>query len=86
MITAVSAVINYMPQQKGNEEILSVNALVGDVNDGWLNDIRGWHVQESDVVDAIRQANDSLVEGNVGAGTAIVCLGFKGGIGTSSRK
>ncbi|WP_343570483.1 P1 family peptidase [Sphingobacterium sp.] len=84
--TAVSAVINYTLQQKGNEEIQSVNALVGDVNDGWLNDIRGRHVQESDVVDAIRQAADSVVEGNVGAGTGTVCFGFKGGIGTSSRK
>ncbi len=84
--TAVGAVIDYTLQQEGNEEIQSVNALVGDTNDGWLNDIRGRHVQESDVVEAIHNAVDSVTEGSVGAGTGTVCFGFKGGIGTSSRK
>lgn len=84
--TGVSAVINYTLQQKGNEKIQSVNAVVGDTNDGWLNNIRGRYVQEKDVLDAIKNAGNSVAEGNVGAGTGTVCFGFKGGIGTSSRK
>ena len=84
--TGVSAVINYTLQQKGNEKIQSVNAVVGDTNDGWLNDIRGRHIQETDVLDAIKNAGNFVAEGNVGAGTGTVCFGFKGGIGTSSRK
>lgn len=84
--TGVSAVINYTLQQKGNEKIQSVNAVVGDTNDGWLNDIRGRHIQEKDVLDAIKNAGNFVAEGNVGAGTGTVCFGFKGGIGTSSRK
>ncbi len=84
--TGVSAVINYTLQQKGNEKVQSVNAVVGDTNDGWLNNIRGRYVQEKDVLDAIKNAGNSVAEGNVGAGTGTVCFGFKGGIGTSSRK
>ncbi|WP_246008715.1 DmpA family aminopeptidase [Chryseobacterium lactis] len=84
--TGVSAVINYTLQQKGNEKIQSVNAVVGDTNDGWLNNIRGRYVQEKDVLDAIKNAGNFVTEGNVGAGTGTVCFGFKGGIGTSSRK
>lgn len=84
--TGVSAVINYTLQQKGNEKIQSVNAVVGDTNDGWLNNIRGRYVKEKDVLDAIKSAGNSVAEGNVGAGTGTVCFGFKVGIGTSSRK
>jgi D-aminopeptidase len=84
--TAVNAVIEFTLQQPGNEGVQSVNALVGETNDGGLNDIRGRHVAESDVIQAIRSATDGPVqEGNVGAGTGTVCFGFKGGIGTASR-
>lgn len=85
--TAMEAVIDYTLQQKGNEKIYSVNAVVGETNDSYLNDIRGRHVQKTDVLRAIEQADDGAVaEGSVGAGTGTVCFQFKGGIGTASRK
>lgn len=84
---AMDAVIEYTIQQKGNEQVQSVNAVIGETNDGYLNDIRGRHVQKQDVLNAIRAAkNGPVQEGNVGAGTGTVCFGFKGGIGTASRK
>jgi L-aminopeptidase/D-esterase len=84
--TAVNAVIGYTLNQSGNEEVRSVNAVVGETNDGYLNDIRGRHVKETDVLQAIQNASTGPVaEGNVGAGTGTVCFGYKGGIGTSSR-
>ena len=85
--TAADALIDYTLAQSGNEQVRSVNPVVGETNDGTLNDIRGRHVTKQHVLDAIRQAKTGLVEeGNVGAGTGTVCFGFKGGIGTSSRK
>lgn len=85
--TAMDALISYTLQQPGNEKVQSVNALVGETNDGYLNDIRGRHVATEDVLNSLRDATDGKVaEGNVGAGTGTVCFGFKGGIGTSSRK
>src|SRR5215211_595155 len=85
--TAMNAVIDYTLRQKGNEQVRSVNALVGETNDGGLNDIRGRYVTEADVIAAIKNAAGAGVqEGNVGAGTGTVCFGFKGGIGTASRK
>ncbi|WP_461108118.1 DmpA family aminopeptidase [Spirosoma koreense] len=85
--TAADALIDYTLVQPGNETVRSVNAVVGETNDGFLNDIRGRHVTKQHVLDAIRQAKTGAVEeGNVGAGTGTVCFGFKGGIGTSSRK
>ncbi len=85
--TAMDAVVEYMLQLPGNEKIQSVNAVVGETNDGYLNDIRGRHVKKNHVLDAISRASEgSVAEGNVGAGTGTVCFGFKGGIGTSSRK
>ncbi len=84
--TAINAVVGYTLSQKGNENVQSVNALVGETNDGYLNDIRGRHVKETDVLDAIHNsAGGMLVQGSVGAGTGTVCFGFKGGIGTASR-
>ncbi|MEM1137281.1 MAG: P1 family peptidase [Bacteroidota bacterium] len=84
---AVNAVLTHTLSQEGNETVRSVNALVGETNDGYLNDIRGRHVKEKDVLDAIKNAKTGKVEqGNVGAGTGTVCFGFKGGIGTASRK
>ncbi len=84
---ALGAVVKYTPHLPGNEDVRSVNGLVGETNDGWLNDIRGSHVKEKDVLHAIYQAKSGPVEeGCVGAGTGTICLGFKGGIGTASRK
>ncbi len=80
------AVIDYMIQLQGNEGIRSINPIVGETNDGWLNDIRGRHVSKSDVFQAINNAKSGPVdEGSVGAGTGTMCMGFKGGIGTASR-
>ena len=84
---AAEALISYTLNQKENHEVRSVNAVVGETNDGYLNDIRGRHLKEKDVFEAIENAKEGPVaEGNVGAGTGTVCFGFKGGIGTSSRK
>jgi len=85
--TTLNAVVDYTLHQDGNEEVQSVNAVVGETNDGYLNDIRGQHVSEVHVAAAIAQAKGGAVaEGNVGAGTGTMCFGFKGGIGTSSRQ
>lgn len=81
------ALISYMLGLKGNEEVQSVNPLVGETNDGYLNDIRSRPITEQDVFAAIRNAKEGPVdEGCVGAGTGTVAFGFKGGIGTSSRQ
>lgn len=83
---AVSTVVKYTLSLSGNENIRSVNAVVGETNDGYLNDIRGQHITENDVMDAIVDAKGGLIEeGCVGAGTGTTALGFKGGIGTASR-
>ncbi|MEM8895212.1 MAG: P1 family peptidase, partial [Bacteroidota bacterium] len=84
--TAMNAVIGYTLDLPGNENVRSVNAVVGETNDGGLNDIRGRHVKESHVLEAISNASSSnVLEGNVGAGTGTRCFGYKGGIGTASR-
>jgi D-aminopeptidase len=84
--TAMEAVVAFTLAQDGNASVRSVNALVGETNDGGLNDIRGLHVTREDVVAAIRSARDGAVqEGSIGAGTGTQCYGWKGGIGTSSR-
>ena len=79
--------LDYMLALPGNEDVLSVNPLVAETNDGFLNDIRGRHVTRDDVFNAIKGAKSGAVqEGSVGAGTGTVAFGFKGGIGTASRK
>jgi len=79
--------IDYMLSLPENKEVRSINVVVGETNDGFLNDIRGRHVGRDDVLAAINSAKSGPVEeGAVGAGTGTVCFGFKGGIGTSSRK
>jgi D-aminopeptidase len=84
---AVDAVVRYTLAQAGNEQVRSVNALVGETNDGALNDIRGLHVTTAHVLEAIRGAGGGAVaEGAVGAGAGTVCFGWKCGIGTSSRR
>jgi D-aminopeptidase len=84
---AADALVEYVIALPGNEDVRSVNPLVGETNDGALNDIRSRPVSRDDVFDAIRNAREGAVEeGAVGAGTGTVAFGFKGGIGTSSRK
>jgi len=84
--TAADAVIDYILSLPGNERVGSVNPVVGETNDGWLNDIRGRHVKKAHVLEAIEKAQSGHVEeGSVGAGTGTICFRFKGGIGTSSR-
>src|SRR6266705_393220 len=81
------AVIDYMLALPGNEDVQSINPLVGETNDGYLNDIRGRHVGRDEVFAAIKSARGGPVEeGAIGAGTGTVAFSFKGGIGTSSRK
>src|SRR5215204_2900085 len=79
--------ISYMLSLPGNENVQSINPLVAETNDGFLNDIRGRHIALDDVVSAIKNAKPGGVdEGSIGAGTGTVAFGWKGGIGTSSRK
>lgn len=81
------ALITYMLALPGNEDVLSINPLVGETNDGYLNDIRGRHISPDDVFAAIKNAKSGPVEeGSVGAGTGTKAFGFKGGIGTASRR
>lgn len=83
---AADALVEYMLALPGNEDVRSVNPLVGETNDGYLNDIRGRHVTSKHVLTALQQAKSGEVEeGSVGAGTGTVAFGWKGGIGTSSR-
>jgi D-aminopeptidase len=84
--TAVHAVVQWTLAQEGNEHVTSVNAVVGECNDSYLNDIRAMRITADDVIAAIETARDGEIEeGNVGAGAGTRCFGFKGGIGTSSR-
>lgn len=81
------ATIDYMLALQGNENVQSINPLVGETNDGFLNDIRGRHVNRDNVFGAIKNASSGAVEeGAIGAGTGTVAFGWKGGIGTASRK
>jgi D-aminopeptidase len=81
------AAIDYMLALPGNEDVRSINIVVGETNDGRLNDIRSRPVTREHVLAALRNAsNGPVAEGSVGAGTGTVAFGFKGGIGTSSRK
>ena len=82
----IEGAVRYTLMQPGNERENSVNAVVGETNDGRLNAIRAMHITPQMVIDAIKGAKGGPVEqGCVGAGTGTICFGFKGGIGTSSR-
>ncbi|HXG87993.1 MAG TPA: P1 family peptidase [Vicinamibacterales bacterium] len=84
---AVEGLVRWTLAQAGNQEVRSVNALVGETNDAGLNDIRGLHVRPEHVLSALANAREGAVEeGSVGAGTGTRAFGWKGGIGTSSRR
>ena len=84
---AADAVLTWLLSLPGNEDVRSANPVVGETNDGFLNNIRARPVTEADVLSAIRGATDGpVVEGAVGAGRGTVAFGWKGGIGSSSRK
>lgn len=84
---AAAALADWMLAQPGNENVRSINPVVGETNDGWLNDIRGRHVKAEHVRAALESAAEGAVaEGSVGAGAGTMAFGWKGGMGTSSRR
>jgi D-aminopeptidase len=83
---AAEAIVDWTLTQKENKDVRSVNPVVGETNDGTLNNIRKMAVTRGQVIEAIEKASSGPVaEGCVGAGTGTICFGWKGGIGTSSR-
>jgi D-aminopeptidase len=83
----MEAILDWTLARPGNEAVKSVNAVVGETNDSELNDIRGRAITPAEILEAIKTAKSGPVEeGAVGAGTGTVAFGWKGGIGTSSRK
>jgi D-aminopeptidase len=83
---AADAVVTHLLALPGNQDVRSINPVIGETNDSYLNDIRGRHVEERHVLEALRGARGGPVaEGVVGAGTGTVAFGWKGGVGTSSR-
>ena len=83
----MDGLVRWTLDRAGNENVRSVNALVGETNDGGLNDIRGQHVRAEHAIEALKAAHSGAVqEGSVGAGTGTQAFGWKGGIGSSSRK
>jgi D-aminopeptidase len=81
------ALISYMLALPDNEHVLSINPIVGETNDSYLSDIRGRHITSDDIFAAIKNAKSGPVEeGAVGAGAGTVAFGWKGGIGTASRR
>jgi len=84
IFNVANAIVDYMISK--NPNIRSVNPVVGETNDSGLNDIQGRHVLKKHVLKAIQNAKSGpVIEGSIGAGTGTRALGFKGGIGTSSR-
>lgn len=80
------ALVSYMLAMPGNEDLVTLNPVVGETNDGFLSDIRARPVHEEHVLEALSSADEgSVAEGCAGAGTGTAAVGFKGGIGTSSR-
>lgn len=85
--TCSTALVKYMLKENDDIGVTTgtVNPVVCECNDGYLNDIRGLHVKEEDVFDAIENAEINFKEGNIGAGTGMSCYQLKGGIGSASR-
>jgi D-aminopeptidase len=87
VFAAADALVGYVLSLPGNEAVGSVNPVVAETNDGYLNDIRARRIRRDDVLAAITAASGGAVaEGSVGAGTGTRCFGWKGGIGTASRR
>lgn len=85
--TAAEAIADFILDLPENESVRSINPVVGETNDGTLNDIRARYVKKEHVLQALKDAREGPVdEGSVGAGTGTTCFGWKGGIGTSSRR
>lgn len=81
------ALLDWMLALRGNEDVRSINPLVAETNDGGLNDIRGRHVGREEVFSALKAAREGEIEeGAVGAGAGTIAFGYKGGIGTASRR
>ena len=84
---AADALVDTLLQQPGMADVRSINPVVGETNDGFLNSIRARPIRRRHVVEALRNASaEAVEEGSVGAGTGTVAFGWKGGIGTSSRR
>lgn len=84
---ATDAMVGWLLEQPGMEDVRSVNPVAGETNDGFLNDIRARPIRPEHVIEALRGAtNGPVPEGAVGAGAGTIAFGWKGGIGTSSRK
>lgn len=84
---AADALVDTMLATPANRDVRSINPVVGETNDGWLSDVRARPVGPEDVRRALREAEGGPVaEGSVGAGTGTRALGWKGGIGTASRR
>ncbi|WP_202839703.1 P1 family peptidase [Luteimonas saliphila] len=84
---AADALVGWQLAKPGMEEVRSLNPVVGETNDGYLNDIRARPLRAEHVVHALEIAStDNVQEGAIGAGTGTVAFGWKGGIGTSSRR
>ncbi|MFP6763027.1 MAG: P1 family peptidase, partial [Planctomycetaceae bacterium] len=85
--TVADALVGWSLDQPGCASVRSVNPVVGECNDGYLNEIRKRSVTREHVISALRNTHSGpVVEGCVGAGTGVRCMGWKGGIGSSSRK
>jgi D-aminopeptidase len=85
---AADALLSYTLRRNADAGLTAgtINPVVGECNDAYLNDLRGRHVSEDDVLHAVATASDGAVrEGCVGAGTGTSCYQFKGGIGSASR-
>lgn len=83
----LAAMVKHTLSLTDNDDVRSVNSVVGETNDGYLNDIRRPSLTDEHLFDALKNASGGPVaEGNVGAGTGTICFGWKGGIGTSSRR
>lgn len=82
---AADAMVEWMLAKPGMENVRSINPVVGETNDGYLNDIRSRPISSNDVVDALESASVEVEEGSIGAGRGTIAFSWKGGIGTSSR-
>lgn len=83
---AAEAILDFTLSYPGNEAVVSINAVVGETNDGWLNNIRLRRLTSAEIYSAIVTAREGeMTEGSIGAGTGTIAFGWKGGIGTSSR-